>query len=222
MDVRIDGSWCTIKEYCRISSWQQSENRLRQIIKKNRCPHPVKKLCYSSRRFLYMIQLTDPSQLAALKRLREICLVRKRVKGHARKVLGHTIIRNSTTAVKKRKTIRVNIRSYDYVFIQSNEFLGNLYDYIRNTGEDIFIKKDLNNIREDILFKKENFGSIFICVPQDVYDKLSKVAQKSSCSIGDALHIMILEFMKTQEGKEAANFVIKLSDASLAKERKDK
>ena len=141
MDSSIDGSWCTVKEFCRITSWQLSKRRLRQIIKENCFPYPVKKLCYSSRRFIYIIQLSDPNQLKNLRRLRERCLVRKRVNEHARKVLGHTVIRNSIAAIKKRRTIRVNIIGYDYVFIRSSKFRRCLYDYIRNSRKDSSFKK---------------------------------------------------------------------------------
>jgi hypothetical protein len=220
MDDRVDGRWCTIKEFCRISSWQLSENRFRQIIKENCFPYPVKKLYYSSRRFKYVIQLTDPNQLSALRRLREIHLVRQRVKEHTRKVLGHTVICNSKAAIKQWRTVRVNIRGYDYVFIQSSEFLRSLYDYIRNTGKDIPFKKDYKrNTGEDIPSKKKKFGSVFICVPQDVYDELSKIVQKGSCSIGGALHIMIFEFLETPQGKAAALFASTLLHPGLARDR---
>ena len=141
MDVRIDGSWCTIKEFCKMSSWQLSENRLRQIIKENCFPYPVKKLYYSSRRFKYMIQLTDPNQLKTLRRLREIRHVRKRVNEHARKVFGNKLIHNSKPAIKKWRTVRVNIRGYDYVFIRSSKFRRCLYDYIRNSRKNSSLKK---------------------------------------------------------------------------------
>jgi hypothetical protein len=206
MVVCMDSSWCTIKEFCRITSWQLSERRLRQLIKENCFPYPVKKLRQSSKSFQYLIQLIDPKQLAALKRLREIRHVRKKVNKHARKVFGDKLIHDSELTIRKWRTIRVPIRGYDYLFIQSNEFLRSLYDYIKKTGNDIPIKK-------------EKFGSIFICVPQDVYDELSKVAKKGSCSIGDALHIMILEFMKTQQGRAAAIFTTKLSHPSLYRNR---
>jgi hypothetical protein len=206
MDVRIDGSWCTIKEFCRISSWQLSENRLRQIIKENCFSYPVKKLRRSSKKYQYVILLTDPTHIAALKRLREIRHVRKKVDKHARKVFGGKLIHDSELTIRKWKTIRVPIRGYDYLFIQSNEFLRSLYEYIKKSGNDIPIKK-------------EKFGSIFICVPQYVYEELSKVAKKGSCSIGDALHIMILEFMKTQQGKATAIFTTKLSNPDLDRNR---
>ena len=77
----------------------------------------------------------------------------------------------------------------------------------------------MKNIREDVSIKKEKFGSVFICIPQDVYDELSKIAKKGSCSIGDALHIMILEFLKTRQGKEAAFFAIELSRGALPRDK---
>lgn len=94
------------------------------------------------------------------------------------------------------------MRSYDHVFIQSSEFLKSLYGYIKNAGEDIPVKK-------------EKFVNIFITVPQDVYDCLSKVAQRNACSIGDALRMLILEFLKTPKGKAAAVFAAKLSHPGL-------
>jgi hypothetical protein len=206
MDLCTDSNWCTIKEFCRITSWQLSERRLRQIIKENCFPYPAKKLRQSSKSFQYLIQLTDPKQLAALRRLREMRHVRKKANTTARKVFGDKLIHDSELTIRKWRTIRVPIRGYDYLFIQSNEFLRSLYDYIKKTGN-------------DIPTKKEKFGSIFICVPQDVYDKLSKVSKKGSCSIGDALHIMILEFMKTQQGRAAAIFTTKLSHPGLDRNR---
>jgi hypothetical protein len=153
-----------------------------------------------------MIQLTDPNQLKALRRLREIRHARKKIRERTRKVMGDIAICNGKAAIKKWRTVRVNMRSHDHVFIESSEFLKNLYDYIRNTGEDISIKK-------------EKFGSMFIGVPQDVYEELSKIAQKGSCSIGNALRILILEFLKTPQGKATAIFTTKLSHAGLARDK---
>lgn len=195
----IDGSWCTITEFLRISTWGQlSRRRLQQIIKENCLPYPVKKLYHSSKKFIYVIQLTDPNQLRVLRRLRQI--------QYARGKMPWLVKANSGFTIKKCRTVRVNMRSHDHVFIQSSEFLKSLYEYIRNTGEDIPIKK-------------EKFGSIFINVPDDVYDKLSKVAQKGACSIGDALRLLILEFLKTPQGKAAAIFATKLSHPGLARDR---
>jgi len=114
-----------------------------------------------------MIQLTDPDQMKALRRLREIRDIRKRVREQARKVMGDIEICNGKAAIKKWRTVRVKMRSHDHVFIESSEFLKSLYEYIRNTGEDVSVKK-------------EKFGSIFICVPQDVYDELAKIARAAA------------------------------------------
>jgi len=144
-----------------------------------------------------MIQLTDPVQIAALKRLREMHRKRESAHKQARKVFGKKFLPKENSAPSKWKTIRVNIRGYAYVFIQSSEFLRSLYDYITKMGKDITIEK-------------EKLGSIFICLPRDVYGELSNIAKRSSCSIGDALHGSILEFMKTPQGKAAAIFTTRL------------
>jgi hypothetical protein len=153
-----------------------------------------------------MIKLTEPNHILTLKRLREIRHLRERVKEKASKFTERALKDKNRYPIKRLRTIRVKMRSYDHIFIQSSDFLKSLYEYIRNNEVDIPIKK-------------ERYGDIFVHVPNDIYEKLSKIAHKGACSIGDALRMMILGFLKTREGRAAAIFASRLSHPSSLKDR---